>query len=63
LGALTGLNYHRWNICQEAIRLGTERKIRLYEFLREPLIRRFGQDWYDELCIVAEQFMKQEILH
>jgi hypothetical protein len=63
LGPLTGLNYHRWNICQEAIRLGTERKIRLYEFLREPLIRRFGKEWYDELCIVAEQFIKQEIPH
>jgi len=43
--------------------LGTERKIRLYEFLREPLIRRFGKEWYDELCIVAEQFIKQEIPH
>ena len=57
LGSLTGLNYHRWNICQDAVRFGTERKIRLYEFLREPLIRRFGKEWYDELCIVAKQFL------
>ena len=53
LGPLTGLNYHRWNICEDAIRLGTESGIRLYEFLREPLIRRFGKEWYDELCKVA----------
>ena len=58
LGPLTGLNYHRWNICEDAIRLGTERGIRLYEFLREPLIRRFGREWYDELCTVAEQYLK-----
>jgi len=57
LGPLTGLNYHRWDICKDAIRLGTERGIRLYEFLREPLIRRFGQEWYDELCLTAEQFL------
>ena len=53
LGPLTGLNYHRWNICEDAIRFGTERGIRLYEFLREPLIRRFGREWYDELCKIA----------
>ena len=61
LGSLTGLNYHHWNICEDAIRLGTERGIRLYQFLREPLIRRFGKEWYDELCIVAEQFISQGI--
>ena len=57
-----GLNYHRWNICHEAIRLGTERGIRLYEFLREPLIRRFGKAWYDELCTIANELIKQKLL-
>ena len=31
----------------------------VYKFLREPLIRRFGQEWYDELCVVAEEVKKQ----
>ena len=62
LGTLTGLNYHRWNICQEAIRLGTERGIRLYEFLREPLIRRFGGEWYDKLCTIANELTNKGIL-
>ena len=57
LGPLTGLNYHRWDICRDAVRLGTERGIRLYQFLREPLIRRFGSQWYDELCLVANQYL------
>lgn len=55
LGSLTGLNYHRWDICQDAIKLGTERGIRLYQFLREPLIRRFGKEWYDELCAIVKE--------
>lgn len=62
LGALVGLNYHRWNICNDAVRLGKERGIRLYEFLREPLIRRFGQAWYNDLCTVANELNKQGIL-
>ena len=57
-----GLNYHRWNICQDAVRLGTERGIRLYQFLREPLIRRFGQEWYDELCTTADELLIQGLL-
>ena len=48
-GGLVGLNYHRWDICQSARLLGRQLKLPLYRFLREPLIRRFGQAWYDEL--------------
>lgn len=57
LGDFTGLNYHRWNICQDAVRLGTERNVRIYQFLREPLIRRFGKEWYDELCTIAKELL------
>ena len=62
LGPLVGLNYHRWNICQDAIRLGTERRLRVYQFLREPLVRRFGQAWYDELCTTAHELFRQGLL-
>ena len=62
LGALTGLSYHRWDICCDAVRLGTERGLRVYEFLRAPLIRRFGRAWYDELCTVADEMRRQGLL-
>lgn len=45
----TAVNYDRWKICKCAEVLGRRRGIRAYEFLREPLIERFGQEWYDEL--------------
>ena len=48
-GELTGLNYHRWDICHCARMSGKKNHIRVYQFLKEPLIRRFGQAWYDEL--------------
>ena len=56
---LTALNYHQWDICIDGRRKGRELHMPVYKFLREPLIRRFGQEWYDELCIVAEEVKKQ----
>ena len=38
---------------------GLRDPIKAYEFLKEPLIRRYGQDWYDELLEVAEAYRKE----
>ena len=59
VGDLTGVEYHRWDICHCARLLGKKKHIPLYQFLREPLIRRFGQDWYNELCLTAAEWKKQ----
>ena len=53
---LTGLNYHRWAICHPARLRGEREDIRLYQFLRIPLVRAFGEAWYEELCLVARSF-------
>ncbi len=55
----TAVNYHRWKICKCAEVLGRSKGIRVYQFLREPLIRRFGQEWYDELALTCEEYLKQ----
>lgn len=44
-GEFTAVNYHQWDICRCAKGKGEP----LYIYLKEPLIRRFGQEWYDEL--------------
>lgn len=59
IGRLTGISYHRWDICRDAIALGKERNIRVYQFLKEPLIRRFGEAWYRELEQAAGELQKQ----
>ena len=51
---LIGLNYHKWEICKDAIKKGKALGVPVYQFLKEPLIRRFGEAWYQELCDVAE---------
>lgn len=55
-----GLNYHRWEVCKDAVRKGRELHLPVYKFLRGPLIRRFGQEWYDELCEVAKEIAAME---
>ena len=50
---LTAIVYHRWDVCKDAVAKGNNQGIKLYQFLKEPLIRRFGQEWYDALCIAA----------
>ena len=49
------LNYDRWDICCHAEVLGKEKNVRIYRYLAEPLVRMFGQAWYDELCSLAEK--------
>lgn len=51
---ITGLNYHRWDICQHAISLGKKLDVPVYVFLKEPLIRKFGEDWYNQLTAAAK---------
>ncbi|MDD7273004.1 MAG: DUF3109 family protein [Prevotella sp.] len=51
---LVGLNYHKWDICRPAVDKGRALNLPIYKFLRAPLIRRFGEEWYAELEEVAE---------
>ena len=56
--SFTAVNYHRWKICRPAEALGRKLGLRLYQFLKEPLIQRFGKEWYDELCLTAKEWLK-----
>ena len=49
VGDCDALNYHRWEVCKAAVLLGQQLDVRVYEFLKEPLIRKFGEAWYQEL--------------
>ena len=43
------LNYHKWHICSPACALGKELRVPVYKFLKEPLTRKYGPEWYSEL--------------
>jgi hypothetical protein len=43
------VNYHKWHICKPACECGQKLKVPVYKFLREPLIKKYGLDWYKSL--------------
>ncbi len=53
-----GLNYHRWSVCRPACENGRRLGIPVYRALREPIIRRFGEEFYKALE-AAEEYLKQ----
>jgi hypothetical protein len=43
------LNYDRWDICSPACSFGQQLGVPVYQFLKEPLIRKYGEAWYEKL--------------
>jgi hypothetical protein len=56
------VNYHRWSVCKAAVLLGEKEDMPIYKFLKEPLVRKFGEDWYTELEIAAEEMKNRGII-
>jgi len=46
---LEALNYDRWDICSPACELGKQTRTKVYEFTQEAIIRKYGQEFYDQL--------------
>ena len=51
---MVALNYNRWDVCHDAVKKGNELRLPVYRFLRDPLVRRFGEDFYQQLCDAAQ---------
>jgi hypothetical protein len=49
------LNYDRWEICNPACSFGMELGVPVYKFLREPLVRKYGEEWFQELEVMVEK--------
>lgn len=56
-GGIVGLNYNRWDVCKMAVEKGKELNLPVYKFLEGPLVRRFGREWYQELCDTADMLL------
>lgn len=54
------LNYDRWDICSAACTLGAKEKVPVYQFLKEPIIRKYGTDFYEELDAAAQYMQGKE---
>lgn len=54
--SFSAVNYHKWQICDDACDLGKSLQVPVYRFVKQALIRKFGQDWYDNLEKAAADY-------
>lgn len=55
----TALNYHEWPICNDACILGRELKVPVYKFLKTPITRKYGEEFYTVLSEAAEEWHRE----
>jgi len=54
------VNYQELEICKPGVQCGASQKVPLYKFLKEPLIQKYGSEWYNEVEIAAEYLSSQK---
>jgi len=47
------LNYHQWEICKPARQLGVKKELPVFVFLKQPLVREYGEEWYKQLELAS----------
>lgn len=57
----TAINVHRWKVCKPARLLGNKLSVPTFKFLKEPLIRRFGTDWYEKIEIFYKEYYLEKL--
>ena len=57
LSNATALNYHRWGICEPARVLGKKNGVPVFRFLKDPIIRVYGEEFYNELEIIYREII------
>ena len=55
------LNYNSWHLCEPACKLGESLQVKTYKFLKEPIIRKWGEAFYHELELVDEELSKKNV--
>lgn len=59
IGDNVALNYHRWDVCKPARKLGKDYDMPVFRFLKSAISRAFGEEFYDELEKVYDEWIKQ----
>jgi len=55
------VNYEpREDLCKAACSLGKKLKVPVYIFLKDALIRKYGNDFYEALCAIAENYVPKQ---
>ncbi|MBL0046591.1 MAG: DUF3109 family protein [Bacteroidetes bacterium] len=55
------VNYEEWDVCKPACNCGEKLDVPVYKFLKEPLVRKFGNDWYAQLELLAKEHKSKAV--
>lgn len=61
VGSLDALNYHQWQVCKPACACGDKLDVKVYRFLKEPIIRKYGESFFNELEVVDNELSKNQL--
>jgi hypothetical protein len=53
------VNYSKWDVCKPACKCGEKLDVPVYKFLKEPLIRKYGKEWFKQLEQSAQLYLKK----
>ena len=59
MDGLDALNYDQWSICSDACQLGNELQVPIYRFAKEAIVRKYGDEFYEELEAAVEYLSEQ----
>jgi hypothetical protein len=54
------VNYQKLDICKPGRVCGASEKLPLYKFLKEPLIKKYGEEWYSEVELAADHLLSSK---
>ena len=54
------LNYNEWKICAPACECGSKLDVKVYKFLKEPIIRAFGEEFYQEMELIDREIDREK---
>jgi len=57
VGEYQALNYSKWEVCDPACKLGESLKVPVFKFLKEALVRKFGDSWFEGLEEIAGEYL------
>lgn len=55
------MNYDQWDICSPACDNGKAKGIKVFEFAKDAIVRKYGEDFYEELSAAAEHYQKTKM--
>lgn len=56
------VNYHEWEICSPACKLGRKLKMPVYMFVKNSLVRKYGMAWFNQLKLAAGKALQKQPL-